>query len=239
VKSGLWLDQWHRYHVGDSEPIVGATTPLKIQDVLIGGNLTTWAANQAVDAILEGRPWNGADDAQIRFVALERVNRARTIGTAVHDEIAALLKGEERPPAQPDVTPYLWSWTKFLQDERPEFLHVEQRVIHPDRLYAGTFDFIAKIHGRVALGDVKTGRFKESAALQLAAYSMCLMVDEDDPTARPLPRIKDYYILLLSPTGYELRPVTVTADERRHYLKLAKAYHTIRAWDEANKEGTP
>ena len=154
-------------------PIVGATTPLKLQDVLIGGNLATWGAGIALDYAADHPDWDRAD-------AMARVNRARDIGSAVHDEIAALLKGEERPQADNEVGLYLWSWTKFLNAERREFLHVERRIVHPKRLYAGTFDFIAKIRGRLALGDIKSGRFRESARLQLAAYSMGKMVDHDD-----------------------------------------------------------
>jgi hypothetical protein len=230
-------------------PIVGATTPLKLQDVLIGGDLATWGGGKVADWFLDRQDLVSEMSPDLaREQALKQVSAARNIGTAVHDEIAALLKGEERPPASPDVAPYLWSWTKFLAAEKPVFLFVEQRIVHPKHLYAGTFDFIARFPkrgNRVGLGDVKTGRWKESQALQLAAYSMGKMASEDDLTIDryhrywaeedavliDLPRIRDYYILLLSPTGYELRQVDVTAADRRHYLRLVAAYHQIRAWE--------
>jgi hypothetical protein len=227
-------------------PIVGATTPLKLQDVLIGGDLATWGGGKVADWFLDRQDLVSAMSPDLaREQALKQVSAARDIGTAVHDEIAALLKGEERPPASPDVAPYLWSWTKFLAEERPEFMYVEQRIVHPKRLYAGTFDFIAKIGGRVTLGDIKSGRFKESARLQLAAYSMGKMVDhdalildryhryycDDDAVLNSLPRIRAFAILLLTPTGYELKDLDVTAADRRHYLRLVAAYHQIRAWE--------
>ena len=226
-------------------PIVGATTPLKLQDVLIGGDLATWGANKALDYILGEVAAGELSMAplDVRTQALGKVQEARDIGTMVHDEVAALLKGEERPPADPRVAPYLWSWTKFLNERRPIFMEVEQRIVHPRYLYAGTFDFLARIDGRVALADIKTGASRRSHVLQLAAYSMGRMSEQivmdqwhryavpEDATYRPMPRIRDYYMLYLKPTGYELAPLEVTAADRRHYLALVRAYHRIRAWE--------
>jgi hypothetical protein len=221
-------------------PIVGATTPLKLQDTMIGGDLAAWGAGQAVDAILNLPP--PLDVLEFRAAAMTRVAQARDIGTMVHDEVAALLKGEERPPADPRVAPYLWSWTKFLNERRPIFMEVEQRIVHPRYLYAGTFDFLARIDGRVALGDVKTGSSRVSHRLQLAAYSMGRLSDEivldqwhryhvpETAVLRPLPKIRDYYMLYLKPAGYELQQLDVTAADRRHFLYLAGAYHRLRTW---------
>jgi hypothetical protein len=227
-------------------PIPGATTPLKMQDILIGGNLSTWGAKEAMRAI-SGRKFT--DYAAMELAGLEAVNAASRRGTVIHDHVAAILGGETPQPTV-ETSAYLYAWANFMAAERPEFLAVEQKVLHPSNLYAGTLDFIAKIRGRVALGDVKSGKFKRSMALQLAAYSMCNAVgdsltldqwhrywwsgDESDLTR--LPRIQDYYILLLRETGYELVPVTVTAADRRHYLQLVKTFTAMKAWDEAHKE---
>jgi hypothetical protein len=227
-------------------PIVGATTPLKLQDTLIGGSLSTWGAREALKAVA-GLPFDTFQE--MERAGLAAVNAATRRGTIVHEAIAALLRGETPVPT-PETAPYIYAYTSFLAAERPEFLAVEQRVINPAAMYAGTFDFLARIRGRVALGDVKTGKWKASHALQLAAYSMCQMAGDGDLTLdqwhryfwsgdafrlRPLPRIVDFYVLLLRTDGYDLVPVTVTSADKRHYLQLVKTYHAMKAWADAQK----
>lgn len=243
-------------------PIPGATTPLKQQDILIGGNLSTWGAKEAMRAI-----WTEAVDLHKNFaryesmeeVGLRAVNAAARRGTTIHDHVALLLAGETPTPTV-ETSGYVYAWTSFLAAERPEFLLVEQKVIHPKALFAGTLDFVAKLRSRramntvVALGDVKSGSWKQSFILQLAAYSMCRVADErltldryhrymwagtlEDIAALPkLPRIDEYLILLLRENGYELVPVVVTDDDRRHYLRLVQTFHAMKAWDEAHKNG--
>lgn len=225
-------------------PIPGATTPLKLQDTLIGGSLSTWGAREALKAVAN----NSYPDFQtMERAGLEAVNAATRRGTVIHEHVAQILQGETPTPTV-ETAPYIYSWASFIADNRPEFLAVEQKVIHPGGLYAGTLDFIARINGRVALGDVKSGKFKRSMALQLAAYSLCRVADErlrldqwhrywwdgglaDLSSLLPLPAIRDYLILLLRPDGYELVPVTVTSADRRHYLHLVKTFHLMKQWD--------
>lgn len=225
-------------------PIVGATTPLKIQDTLIGGSLSTWGAREAMRAIT-GRTF--ADYADMERAGLDAVNAATRRGTTIHDHIAQLLQGQTPDPTA-ETAPYIYAWAGFMAAERPEFLAVEQRVLHPEPpMFAGTFDFLARIRGRVALGDVKSGKFKRSMVLQLAAYSMCEMAGDsltldqwhrywwsgDEADLTPVPHIEDYYVLLLRPDGYELVPVTVTDADRHHYLSLVNTFHAMKRWDEA------
>jgi hypothetical protein len=238
-------------------PIVGATTPLKLQDTLIGGSLSTWGANIALDFVLKG--WGSLRSPeellQARKFALEAVNAATRRGTVIHEHIAQILKGETPTPTA-ETAPYLYAWANFIATERPEFLAVEQRVLYPvpDLMFAGTLDFIARIRGRVVLGDVKSGKFKRSMALQLAAYSMCdaagesLTLDQwhrywwsgDESDLTPLPEIEGYAILLLRADGYELVELDVTQADRLHYLNLVQTFHAMKAWDLAHEpEGVP
>jgi hypothetical protein len=227
-------------------PIVGATTPLKLQDTLIGGSLSTWGAKEALKAI-SGQTF--ADYAAMERAGLDAVNAATRRGTIVHDHVAAILRGETPSPT-PETAGYIYAYASFLADHRPEFIAVEQRVLNPSAMYAGTFDFLAKVNGRVALGDIKSGRFKQSHILQLAAYSMCRMagtsltLDQwhrywwtgDTADLTPLPRIQDYYVLLLRSDGYELVPVQVNSADKRHYLGLVKTFHAMKAWDLAQAQ---
>lgn len=235
-------------------PIVGATTPLKLQDTLIGGSLSTWGAKEALKAI-SGRTF--PDYAAMERVGLDAVTAATRRGTVVHDHVAAILQGQTPKPTS-ETSGHVYAYSSFLATKRPEFIAVEQRVINTTAMYAGTFDFLARIDGRVALGDIKTGKWKASHVLQLAAYSMCHMAgesltldqwhrywwtgDQDDLTR--MPHIEDYYVLLLRADGYELVPVEVTDADRLHYLELVKTFHAMKAWDQeqaamAAAEGVP
>lgn len=230
-------------------PIPGATTPLKQQDLLIGGDLASWGAGVALDAVLP-HPHDAQPGIrqELREHGMRAVTAKRDLGTKVHEDIARLLTGQRADPTT-ETAPYIYAYTSFLAAERPEFLAVEQRLLHPQALFAGTLDFVARIRGRIALGDVKSGRWKASMVLQLAAYSMCRMVGDsltmdqwhrywwtgDTADLTPLPRIQDYYVLMLKPDGYELVPVTVTSADRRHYLELVKTFHRMKAWDEGQK----
>ena len=165
---------------------------------------------------------------------LKAVSAARDIGTAVHGQIEAILRQQPVTPT-PETAPFVYAFTSFLATERPEFLGVEQMVANLTYRYAGTYDFGAKIRGRTALVDVKTGKLKRSHRLQLAAYAAAEFAGfEGDPEQHPVPRFRDHYVLLLKPDGsYDLVDMEVTAADRKHFLALAKAYHRIRSWEDA------
>ena len=44
---GLYRDQWHRYAWNGDGPLVGVTSVLKLQDVMIGGDLAAWGGRIA------------------------------------------------------------------------------------------------------------------------------------------------------------------------------------------------
>lgn len=231
---GLSRDQWHRYvaHYPPAPPIgplVGVTTALKIQDVLIGGDLAAWGANKAIDFILGG---NLPPTANLRESSLAAVSAARDIGTEVHAQIEKILLGQPVGPTE-RTAPYVYAFSAFLAAERPEFRGVEQRVANLAYQYAGTYDFAAKLRGRVSLVDVKSGKLKLSHRLQLALYAAGEFIGvEGDPQRYPIPRFRSFYILLLKGDGtYELVEQEVTPADRKHALFLVAAYHRIRAWE--------
>lgn len=224
-------------------PWPGNTSIIKIQDTLLGGGLATWGANQAIDRILAGRPWKGATDDEIRSAANDHVNRAQRIGTQVHEQVATILTGGHPEPTE-ETAPYIYAYSAFLAKERPEYLAVEQRVIHSTAAYGGTLDFIARLPRfpkHIVLGDIKTGKPKESHRLQLAGYMAAegfggeidgyhrYWYDDDQPLAA-IPKITKAALLYLRPEGYELVPVDVTSDDIAHFLYLVGVYHSLRKW---------
>ena len=238
-KLGLYRDQWHRYTYCDGTrtegPLVGVTSVLKLQDVMIGGDLAAWGGRIAAGHLLryDREVLAMIDDTKALDAALSAVSAARDIGTAVHGQIEAILRQQPVTPT-PETAPFVYAFTSFLATERPEFLGVEQMVANLTYRYAGTYDFGAKLRGRTALVDVKTGKLKRSHRLQLAAYAAAEFAGfEGDPERHPVPRFRDHYVLLLKPDGsYDLVDMQVTAADRRHFLSLTRTYHRIREWEE-------
>lgn len=238
---GLSRDQWHRYtaHYPPAAPVgplVGVTTPLKLQDVLIGGDLAAWGGRIAADYVLRVAEETVIDDAddfatRVRADALRAVSAARDIGSEVHAQIEQILRGQPALPTE-RTAPYVYAFSSFLAKERPEFLMVEAMVAHLGARYAGTFDFAARMNKGIALVDVKTGKLKKSHALQLAGYAAGEFVGFEGVTTRKrIPKFDAYYVLLLTPDGYELVEQDVTPEDREHFLFLVDAYHHIRAWE--------
>jgi hypothetical protein len=231
-------------------PWPGNTSIIKIQDSLMGGGLATWGANQAIDRILAGRPWKQTSGEKIRSAAIDHVNRAQRIGTLVHEQVATILTGGRAEPTD-ETAPYVYAYSAFLAKERPEYLAVEQRVIHAKAAYGGTLDFIARLPrfpDHIVLGDIKTGKPKESHRLQLAGYMAAegfggeidgyhrYWYDDDQPLL-PIPKITKAALLYLRPDGYELVPVDVTRDDISHFLYLVGVYHRLRDWKESKPIG--
>ena len=223
------IDNNHRYSFNGEGPYPGVTAILKLQDALMGDGLTTWAAKIAAEAVYSNQPETldlAIDD------ALTAVTRAQRIGSAVHGKIEDLLSGRIWQKT-PETEKYLDAFSLFMAEHHPEFIEREAVVLSPRHHFAGRFDFIARIGGRIALVDVKTGKLKPSHTLQLAGYAAAEFIGRpNDPTKHPLPRIRDFYILLLREGSYILEPITVTPKDRRHFLTLAKAYQAAKAWEQ-------
>lgn len=233
---GLSRDQWHRYtaHYPPAPPVgplVGVTTPLKLQDVLIGGDLAAWGGRIATEFVLENWLGQRTEVEQMRTRALGAVSAARDIGSEVHAQIELILRGQPALPTE-RTAPYVYAFSSFLAKERPEFLMVEAMVANLKSMYAGTFDFAARMKKGIALVDVKTGKLKKSHALQLAGYAAGEFVGVEGATTRKrIPKFDAYYVLLLTPDGYELVEQEVTPADTEHYLYLVDAYHRIRSWE--------
>lgn len=251
---GLHRDRYHRYAWNGDGPLVGVTTPLKIQDTLIGGDLAAWGAGIVYDYLDDLQPvWTSRES------ALAKVSEARDIGTAVHARIEHILTGEamtfladcpRHPPefGRPSackllpelVPPYLDAFSSWMAFYRPTFQMVEFMVVNLKARYAGTGDIAALMapYGgtgggkRRALIDVKTGKPKATHRLQLAGLAAAEFVGEPgNPDPIPLPRFQDFYTLLLRPEGYEFVQHDVTRKDRAHFLNLVKTYRRLREWE--------
>ena len=225
-------DDNHKYGWQGAGPWPGVTAITGWQDSLGGsGGLTTWAAKiAAMAAWSEGAvPYPEAEAAAIRAL-----NRQRNIGSSVHGKVADLLTGKVWTRT-PETGLYLDGYSLFMAQHHPEFIYSEEVVLSPSRSYGGRFDIIAKLGKRIALIDIKTGKAKKSHTLQLGLYADADFIGrENDPTQHPIPRIQNYYVLLLREGSYELVPITVTNADKRHARELTKMFHKARAWEKGS-----
>lgn len=108
-----------------------------------------------------------------RFVDHETLEYARSLGTAVHDCTEFHDRGtldEDTVPAE--AAPYLAAYRKFLHDENPQILLIEQIVTHGLHRYAGKLDRGVKLRNRRGILDIKSSKAIDLALVgpQTAAY---------------------------------------------------------------------
>ncbi|HEU4422097.1 MAG TPA: hypothetical protein VFR67_06095 [Pilimelia sp.] len=171
-------------------------------------------------------------------------DEAANRGTQVHRLAERLVRGEQvTVPA--GLEGYVTSYVRFLDEFDVQPLYTEAVVYSETNRHVGTLDLIADLllpdmpeyddiprteAGYVrALLDIKTSRsgiFGE-VAVQLAPYrySEFLIVKgdgDDEPAEYPIdmPEVAWTGAVHVTPTGYELRPVTAGPDEYRAFLYI-------------------
>ena len=237
---GLTRDKFHRYTWNDgvAEPVAlaGATSMLRLQDALGGSDgLVRWAAGIAVDFYAAHAGEDAPDLLKAR--ALDATKGPADLGTAVHEDVRRVILGEAPILGSEAVARHIAQFSRFLASERPEFIAAEEMVANLTLGYAGQFDFAAKLRGRPALVDVKTGKRKPTFVLQVATYMDAEFIGRPgDVTRYPMPRTREGWVLLLRADDYELVPATPTAADRAHVRFLAASYHKAAAWAAARRE---
>jgi len=106
-------------------------------------------------------------------------NTATEPGTLAHSKIDAYLHGQD-PEAVDKGYPqdvidkaqnsYL-NFHHWAKNNELKPVSIEPNLVSEQYQYGGTPDLIARLHGKLAIVDWKTGRVYESVLLQLAAYN--------------------------------------------------------------------
>jgi hypothetical protein len=149
---------------------------------------------------------------------------AADIGDRVHKAI------EERiynplAPYDSDLEPFIKNFDLFCVEFEPEWIHVEKSVFSVTHLYAGSFDAIAKIRGKITIIDFKTTRSGISAkvALQLAAYARADVMF-DGQIEVPMPQVEHAAALWLRPDQWGLFPLRIDDDIFETFLSLRRTF---------------
>jgi hypothetical protein len=92
-------------------------------------------------------------------------------GSANHACYALLAQGViDEYDIDPDCQPWIDGWRRWAELHQPEIVEVEQSVASRLFWYAGTFDLLARIDGKLTMIDFKNSALPKDA-IQLAAYA--------------------------------------------------------------------
>lgn len=175
----------HKYYL-DGKPMTGVTTVL---GVINKPALVQWAANQAIDYVLEnlsptpGLPkcWNVQDAIlkEARTAHTRKRDSAADAGTDVHAECERYIKRCIAKSNGASVSlvidnPQVQAFATWAVDNDLVFLASEKRVYSVTHFTAGTLDFACEIDGVKYVGDIKTtsGIYDRTPFAQTAAYQM-------------------------------------------------------------------
>jgi hypothetical protein len=173
---------------------------------------------------LKSVPWSLRDAAAAR-------------GTEVHALAEKLSHGEE-VDVPPELTAYVDSALKFLNEWQPRTVLTEVVVASRQWGYAGTFDLLADLpNGRRVLFDYKTsasGIWPETA-LQLAAYRHADTYLGTDGTEMPASELEIEYCaaVWVRPDGYDVIPVDTDEAVFRAFLHVqyvARVTDNMKSW---------
>lgn len=187
-----------RYTVADTSTGIitkpqGVTT--KISGVL-AKDLTGWALDCMQDAILaamnrraamDDEPLTEEDVAEAKLEASRRRTDGASVGSETHSMIEHYLKGEEVKMSKifPGTVNAFGAFIRWFDDVNPRVLASEQVIYHPDLVYAGTYDALVEINGKVYMVDFKTTNTSRKAPqgiypenfIQLGAYFLAHMYE--------------------------------------------------------------
>jgi hypothetical protein len=177
-------------------------------------SLDEMGQQEAID-VLKGSPWR-------------KSGRAADRGTDIHAYLEAKLNGQDPEPLSDDATPYRAAADDWLTKDI-EIVATEMTLFNP--LYAGTTDFVARIDGRLTIGDFKTSKaIYDEAALQLAALWGCtedangnsvVWRDESGDVSEPV----DLLVVRIGEDGWEEKRVA------NPYGSLSAFFCLVEAWN--------
>jgi len=183
MEQRLKFNKWKHIYTLDGKAITGVTT---ILGVINKPALVKWGAGMASDYIrdiwlvLEDKEF-AMDSEQIfkdaKTAYARKRDKAADVGSKTHSWIEQWIKGEN-PKEDKDISHMTSKFIEWVKENEVEFLSSEERVFSEKHFFAGTYDFMCKIDGKVYLGDLKTSSgiynemFFQTAAYQLAHEEM-------------------------------------------------------------------
>lgn len=167
-----------RYLVNGTNKPKGVTT---ILGATLSKDLMSWAVSCMVEYLTAKLPVVTAAD--LKEGSLEYTRRrdsGASTGTDAHALVEQFLKGEPVQSAQSQEAHNAYrAFVDWFQKVKPEIVNVEEVIYSAKYDYAGTYDAMMKIDGKVYLTDLKTTNASRKAPngvyaeyfIQLGAYA--------------------------------------------------------------------
>lgn len=228
-------------HPATGDKVPGVTSVLNMMPKPF---LKAWAAKMVATEAVEGlNNWlplaqrdAGAAIDYLKRTPERNTKEAADIGTAAHGVFESLARGEHLGPITENLLPFVAHYQDFLDKVQPEFLALEDTVWSEKHGYAGSFDALARIQGRVVWIDNKTTRsgVYPEVALQLAAYSHAdYILDGDTGEQHLLPSEEEQrgLVVHVRPEGWAVYEVPIGQEVFEHFLHLRATF----AWDATSR----
>lgn len=181
----------HKYQVTENGVTTSPVGCTKILNVLSKPALLTWPLNESIKYL--GGVW---DDNKKQWVVKDKTlttqllneaakaytrksDKGMDVGKEVHAAIESFLKNEDVYIPANEGGKAFNSFVKWFNDTAPRVIATEQPVYSRKYGYAGTFDALLEIDGKIVLCDIKTTNASRTAPLgiypeyflQLGGYS--------------------------------------------------------------------
>lgn len=173
-----------RYKVLEGETIVekpkGVTT---IQGAVLAKDFVGWALDCMEEELLDKVPVITADDiADAKLESARRRDSGAGTGTEAHALVEQFLKGNkvDLSFATAEARNAYNAFVTWFKKVKPEVINVEEVIYSKDFHFAGTYDCMLRIDGKVYLCDLKTTNASRKAPngvyaenfIQLGAYDL-------------------------------------------------------------------
>lgn len=255
-KDTIELEYEDKRHLYTVKKIDGADTNKKadgvtgVLQVIAKPALMYWGINTTI-ASLEAslKPGTVYDEVQIRTMldsakTAHRVKKeeAGNIGKMVHDWLDQHIKGQKPIPFVNEVMKT--SCEKFLEWEKSnkvKFLENEKIVYSKRMNYAGTFDFLAEIEGKLWIGDIKTSSgIWDEYWFQTAAYhqAYCEEFGETKIKGEIIVRVgKDGTLDVKDTRDPYVTPYWINRNAFNHALGLHRTLNKLKSYKFAERNG--
>lgn len=197
-----FIEKGH-FYLWEGQPVPGVTEILKARNKEF---LMWWTAKEAVrylkDKLAQIKEFNQEqweallDEAKKAWTV--KSGKAKDSGQTAHSYIESYIgkklgtMGAEIIPEDKEAKNAVEAFLRWEAKTKPEWIVSEMSICGTsgEYRYAGTFDFLARIDGKLTLGDFKTSnQFSDEYPLQIAAYWQGLNQSLEDNEERPTERL--------------------------------------------------
>jgi hypothetical protein len=166
-----------RYVVNEDEKPKGVTT---ILGQTLSKDLMQWAVDCATQYLRDKLPVVTEQDLQEAALAYTvKRDAGASTGTEAHAMVEGYLKGVAHTDGSPEALNAYNAFVEWYERVQPKILNVEEVIYSESLGYAGTYDCLLEIDGKVVLCDLKTTNSSRKAPrgvyaehfIQLGAYA--------------------------------------------------------------------